>query len=163
MHLFVTSQYQWEPDLHPTSIYIYSFIIPKVLHNSYHFYYGWLLSQNFRGLEIQTEIREIYRHKSANVHDIISLTYTLTYVPDVILDRKSLLLWKDINACACTHTHTHTRLNHRICCPGFPHYNCLTIDLVKQNCINLVKLIYNLIIRSSLIIKKVLLRFSLVN
>ena len=107
MHLFVTSQYWWEPDLHPTSIYIYSFIIPKVLHNSYHFYCGWLLSQNFRGLEIQMEIREIYRHKSANVHDIILLTYTLTYVPDVILDRKSLLLWKDINACACTHTHTY--------------------------------------------------------
>ena len=132
-----------------------------MLHNSYHFYHGWLLSQNFRSLEIQTEIREIYRHKSANVQDIISLAHTLAYVPHVILDRKSLLLWKDINACACTHTHT--RLNHRICCPRFRHYNCLTIDLVKQNCINLVKLIYNLIIRSSLIIKKVLLRFSLVN
>ena len=58
--------------------------------------------------------REIYRHKSANVHDIISLTYTLTYGPDVILDRKSLLLWKDINACACTQTHTHTHTHTHI-------------------------------------------------
>ena len=89
-------------------MYIHSFIIPKVLHNSYHFYHSWLLSKNFRSLEIQTEIRKIYRHKSANVQDIISLTYTLTYVPHVILNRKSLLLWKDINACACAHIHTQT-------------------------------------------------------
>ena len=72
--------------------------------------FDWLLSRNFGSLEIQMEIREIYGHKSANIHDITSLTHTLMYVPDVILDRKSLLLWKDINACvcACAHTHTHT-------------------------------------------------------
>ena len=47
--------------------------------------------------------RGIYRCKSANVR----LTCILKYVPDVILDRKSFLLWKGILACRHTHTNTH--------------------------------------------------------
>ena len=36
-------------------IYIHSFIIPKTSHNSYHFCFGWLLSQNLGNLGVQTE------------------------------------------------------------------------------------------------------------
>ena len=47
--------------------------------------------------------------KSANVHNIISLTCTLIFASDINLDRRSHLLWKEINAHASTHTqHTHT-------------------------------------------------------
>ena len=46
------------------------------------------------------------------------------------------------------------KLVYRICCRGFPHCSCQTINPAKQVCINLVKLIHNLIIRSLLIIGK---------
>ena len=73
-------------------------------HNSYYFHSGWLLSHNLGILDVQTVKRGIYGRKSANVQ----LTCTLKYVPDVILDRKSPLLWKDINACGQKHKHTQT-------------------------------------------------------
>ena len=101
-YLFVTSRCQWEAHVHPISIYIHSFIISKASHNSFHFHSGWLLSRNLGILNIQTVKRGIYRRKSANVW----LTCILKYVPDVILDRKSFSLWKDINACGNTHKHT---------------------------------------------------------
>ena len=60
---------------------IYSFIYYfKVVTQFISFYSGWLLSWNFGIFEIQTEIRETYGGKSANVHNITSLTYTLISV-----------------------------------------------------------------------------------
>ena len=54
---------------------IYSFIYYfKVVTQFISFYSGWLLSWNFGIFEIQTEIRETYGGKSANVHNITSLT-----------------------------------------------------------------------------------------
>ena len=76
-------------------------------HNSYYFHSGWLLSRNLGILDVQTVKRGIYGRKSANVQ----LTCTLKYVPDVILDRKSPLLWKDINACGQKHKHTHIEIH----------------------------------------------------
>ena len=58
-------------------------------------------------------------------------------------------------------THTHT-ITHRyapevvygICRPGFLHCNCQTVKPVKEICINLVKLIHKLHLRSFLIVEK---------
>ena len=100
---FVSFRYKSILEEGPRTSYI-SFIISKASHNSNHFHFGWLLSRNLGILDIQTVKRGIYRRKSANVR----LTCILKYVPGVILDRKSFLLWKDINACRHTHTHTNT-------------------------------------------------------
>ena len=58
-----------------------------------------------------------------------------------------------------THVHTHTRARapqvvYRIYRPGFLHYNCQTVNPGKQICINLVKLIHKLHLRSLLIVEK---------
>ena len=62
---------------------------------------------------------------------------------------------------AHTHTHTHTHIHtyvpevvYGICRPGFLHCNCLTINPAKQICINLVKLIHKLHLKSLLIVEK---------
>ena len=51
------------------------------------------------------------------------------------------------------HTHT-SELAYKICRPGFLHCNCQTVNLAKQICINLVKLLHKLHLRSLLIAEK---------
>ena len=58
-----------------------------------------------------------------------------------------------VEGCKHTDTITHEAV-YRICCPWFSHCNCQTVNPAEHICINLVKLIRNLIIRSSLIIEK---------
>ena len=57
------------------------------------------------------------------------------------------------------YTHKHTRARapqvvYRIYRPGFLHYNCQTVNPGKQICINFVKLIHKLHLRSLLIVEK---------
>ena len=52
------------------------------------------------------------------------------------------------------HTYSHTHTNtHEICCPGFLHCNCQTVNSGTQICINLVKLIHKPHLRSLLIVE----------
>ena len=55
-----------------------------------------------------------------------------------------------MQACALTHTYV-PKVVYRICCRWFPYANCQTINPAEKVFINLIKLIHNLIIRSSLI------------
>ena len=68
-----------------------------------------------------------------------------------------------INTHTCTQTHTHAHRHthtyapevvYRICCSGFLHCNCQTVNQGKQICINLVKLTYKLHLRSLMIVEK---------
>ena len=122
---FVSFRYKSILKEGPRTSYI-SFIISKASHNSNHFHFGWLLSRNLGILDIQTVKRGIYRRKSANVR----LTCILKYVPGVILDRKSFLLWKDINACRHTHTHKHTQRNIHRHVHTYAHKRSITIKAV---------------------------------
>ena len=41
-----------------------------------------------------------------------------------------------------------------ICRPEFPHCNCQTVNLAEQICINLVKLMHKMLLKSLLIVEK---------
>ena len=58
-----------------------------------------------------------------------------------------------MQACVLTQTYV-PKVVYRICCRWFPGANCQTINPAKQVFINLIKLIHNRIIRSTLIIGK---------
>ena len=56
-----------------------------------------------------------------------------------------------------THIHTHIyppEMVYGICRPGFLHCNCQTVNLAKQICINLVKLMHKMLLKSLLIVEK---------